>query len=105
MKGIARIWRGYTRMDDAKTFENFLKQEVFPNFDKGLTGYLGGQLLKRSLDDRIEFTTIMWFDSIDSIKLFAGEDYETAHIDPGVQTLLSDYDRKSSHSEISFSSI
>lgn len=105
MKRIARTWRGYTRPENASTFENFLKQTVFPEFQKELTGYEGVQLLKRELNDEVEFTTIMWFDSIDSIKSFAGEDYETAHIDPNVQKLLSNYDRNSTHSEVSFSSI
>ena len=105
MNGIARIWRGTTRPKDAETFESFLKDQVFPDFQKGLTGYRGAQLLKRDLHDCVEFTTIMWFDSIDSVRSFAGDDYQTAHIDPNVQKLLWQYDAKSLHSEVCFSSI
>ena len=105
MNGIARVWRGSTRHENAEAFESFLKDQVFPDFEKGLKGYHGAQLLKRILHDHVEFTTIMWFDSIDSVRLFAGHDYETAHIDPNVQKLLWQYDPKSLHSEVRFSSI
>ena len=105
MKGIARVWRGYTKPDDAEKFERFLEKEVFPGFESKLDGYRGGQLLKRTLHDEVEFTTIMWFDSIDSIRRFAGADYQTAHIDPNVQGLLTRYDMKSLHSEVCYSSI
>ena len=105
MNGITRIWRGSTKLENAEAFESFLRDQVFPGFEKGLKGYHGAQLLRRKLDHHVEFTTIMWFDSIDSVRLFAGDDYETAHIDPGVQKLLWQYDKKSLHSEVCFSSI
>ena len=31
--------------------------------------------MKRDLGDEIEFQTLMWFDSLDAIKAFIGEDY------------------------------
>lgn len=105
MNGIARIWRGTTKAENADEFESFLKETVFPEFEKGLIGYRGAQLLKRTLDGQVEFTTIMWFNSIESVRLFAGADYETAHIDPHVKKLLSQYDMKSLHTEVCFSSI
>jgi hypothetical protein len=105
MNAIARVWRGWTKPENAEAFESFLKEQVFPGFGKNLEGYHGAQLLKRILPDQVEFTTIMWFDSIESVRLFAGEDYETAHIDPNVQKLLWKYDTRSLHSEVCFSSI
>ena len=66
MNGIARIWRGTTRPENADLFQTYLMETVFPDFEQGLTGYRGAQLLKRTVDDAIEFTTIMWFDSLDS---------------------------------------
>lgn len=105
MNGIARIWRGTTKRENAESFQTFLTETVFPDFEKRLTGYRGAQLLKRASDDVVDFTTIMWFDSIDSIRLFAGTDYETAHIDPHVKKWLWKYDLKALHSEVCFSSI
>ena len=105
MKGVARVWRGYTRPENAEAFERFLKDDVFPDFERNLQGYQGGQLLKRNVGNEVEFMTVMWFDSLDFIKLFAGVDYETAHIDPKVKNLLVRYDAKSLHGDVVYSSI
>jgi len=42
----------------------------------------------------------MWFDSIDAVRSFAGEDYEIAVVPPKARTLLSRFDEKSQHYEI-----
>jgi hypothetical protein len=100
---VARIWHGWTTPENSVEFENILGSKVFPEFEKGLPGYKGGQLLKSALKGEVEFTTILWFDSIASVEKFAGHDYETAHIDPLLQKLLLRYDVKSVHKEVSYS--
>jgi len=57
-------------------------------------------LLKRELDNEWEFITIMWFENIDSVKQFMGEDYETAYVLPQAQKLLSRYDSRSAHYDV-----
>ena len=32
--------------------------------------------------DEVEFQTLMWFDSLDAIKAFMGEDYAVSHVPP-----------------------
>ncbi|MHA2315344.1 MAG: acyl-CoA dehydrogenase [Candidatus Hermodarchaeia archaeon] len=44
--------------------------------------------------------TIMWFDSLDSVRTFAGEDYETAVVPPKARELLSRFDVRSQHYEV-----
>ena len=39
--------------------------------------------MKRDLGDEIEFQTLMWFDSLDAIKAFMGEDYSVSHVPAG----------------------
>ena len=39
----------------------------------------------------------MWFDSIDSVKNFAGEDYTKAVVPDSAQKVLSRFDKTSSH--------
>lgn len=36
------------------------------------------QLFRRNVEDEVEFVTIMWVCSIQSVKQFAGEDYTAA---------------------------
>ena len=95
---ITRIWHGYTSKKDADAYENMLKHEIFETIEKkNIKGYTGIQLLKRELENEIEFITIMWFESIESVKQFMGEDYETAYVLPQAQKLLLRYDKKSAH--------
>jgi len=98
---IARIWHGYTTKENADTYENLLKHEIFEGIEnKKIEGYKGIQLLKREFGNELEFTTIMWFESIASVKQFMGENYETAYVLPEAQKLLLRYDQKSIHCEL-----
>jgi hypothetical protein len=56
--------------------------------------------LRRSLEDEVEFVTIMWFDSIEAVRTFAGEDYEAAVVPPKARALLSRFDARSQHYEV-----
>ena len=62
-------------------------------------------MLRRSLDDEVEFITIMWFDSIDAVRTFAGENYDVAVVPPEARALLSRFDDKSQHYEVKTSRI
>ena len=42
----------------------------------------------------------MWFDSIDSVRSFAGEDYETAVVPPKARKLLTRFDERSKHYDV-----
>ena len=53
-----------------------------------------------NLGKEIEFITIMWFDTIDAVRSFAGENYEVAVVPPKARALLSRYDAKSQHYEV-----
>lgn len=98
---ISRIWHGYTTPLHADAYENLLRDEIFAWIaSKNIPGYRGIQLYRRELADEIEFITIMWFDSMDSVKAFAGEDYETAVVLPQAQALLARFDARSQHYEV-----
>lgn len=98
---ISRIWHGYTTPQNADAYENLLRDEIFAWIaSRNIPGYQGIQLYRRSLGEEIEFITLMWFDSIDSVKAFAGEDYETAVVLPQAQVLLARYDARSQHYEV-----
>jgi hypothetical protein len=42
----------------------------------------------------------MWFDSIEAVRAFAGDDYETVVVPPKAQALLSRFDERSQHYEV-----
>lgn len=98
---ISRIWHGYTTAANADAYELLLKSEIFTGIqNRQIVGYKGIQLFRRNLDVEVEFITIMWFDSIDAIRVFAGEDYEVAVVPPKARTLLSRFDARSQHYEV-----
>jgi heme-degrading monooxygenase HmoA len=74
---IARIWRGAVRTQDADEYVKYIE-------DTGLAGYAetpgnrGAWMLRREVGDLTEFITLSYWESLDAVKAFAGEDYETA---------------------------
>jgi len=48
----------------------------------------------------MEFMTLMWFDTLDSVKAFMGEDYEAAHVPAEAQAVLADFGERSAHYEV-----
>lgn len=98
---ICRIWHGWTLPENADAYESLLKNEIFPGINnRQIEGYKGIELLRRNLGKEVEFITIMWFDSIEAIRAFAGADYETAVVPPKARSVLSRFDPESQHYEV-----
>jgi heme-degrading monooxygenase HmoA len=98
---ISRIWHGWTTPENADTYENLLRQEIFPEIaSKNVAGYRSIQLLRRQLSDETEFITIMQFDSLEAVRQFAGEDYEQSYVPAKARKVLSRHDARSQHYEI-----
>lgn len=98
---ISRVWHGWTTPASADAYESLLKSEIFEGIRRRqIAGYRGIHLLRRNLGDEVEFITIMWFDSIEAVRAFAGEDYEVAVVPPKARALLSRFDARSQHYEV-----
>jgi heme-degrading monooxygenase HmoA len=98
---ISRIWHGYTTPENADAYEGLLKGEIFAGIEKrAIPGFRGIQLFRRSLEKEVEFITLMWFDSIDAVKAFAGEDHEAAVVPPKARAILARFDERSQHYEV-----
>jgi heme-degrading monooxygenase HmoA len=98
---IARVWHGWTTKDNADAYESLLRETIFPGIAaKGVTGYKGIKLLRRPVSSGVEFLTIMWFDSLDAVKHFAGEDYEVPYVPAEARALLARFDERSQHYEV-----
>lgn len=98
---IARIWHGWTTPADADTYETLLRAEIFPGIAaKGVAGYRGIQLLRRPAGAEVEFVTLMWFDSWEAVKQFAGADHEAAVVPPKARAVLARFDATSRHYEV-----
>ena len=98
MPVILRYWRGWTTPQNADAYQKIVSEQVLPGIAaRQLDGYHGAYLLRRDLDQEVEFATVMIFDSLDNVRAFAGEDYETAYVPPAAQAVLARFDAKSAH--------
>jgi heme-degrading monooxygenase HmoA len=100
---ICRIWHGYTTSVNADTYEKLLKEEIFAGIrNREIKGYNGIQLLRRPLAEETEFITLMWFDSLEAVREFAGSDYELAVVPEKARKVLSHFDNRSQHYEVMY---
>ena len=98
---IGRIWHGYTTQANADAYEALLKSEIFAGIrGRNIPGFQEIQLFRRDLGVEVEFITVMWFDSIEAVRVFAGDDYEVAVVPPKARQLLSRFDERSQHYEV-----
>ena len=93
---ITRLWRGWTTPENADAYEQFLLERLFPSLS-AITGFRGADVLRRPDGKEVAFVTLTRFESIDSIRGFAGEDYEVPVLEPEALALLSRYEDRASH--------
>jgi hypothetical protein len=93
---ITRLWRGWTTIGDADAYERFLLDELFPSM-RAIPGFRGADVLRRTEDREVAFITLTRFDSVDAVRAFAGEDYETPVLEPQAVALLARYERRALH--------
>ena len=100
-RAICRLWRGWTTPDNADSYERIVRGEVIPGIEaRRIPGFRHIDLMRRDLGDEVEFQTLMWFDGLDSIKAFMGEDYAVSHVPPAAQAVLKRFDERAAHFEV-----
>jgi hypothetical protein len=96
---IARYWRGWTTSRQADAYEKLLTKKVLPSL-RNVEGYRGGYLLRSDLPDGAEFVVLNLFDSLDSVKRFAGSHYTVPVFEPQARKLLCKIDPVARHYEV-----
>ena len=98
---IGRVWHGWTAPGNADAYEALLRSTIFPGIvARKVAGFRRIELFRRADGDEVEFVTIMWFDTFDAVKAFAGEDHETAVVPVAARALLKRFDARSAHYEV-----
>ena len=73
---IARIWRGRTVRERADEYERYLREVGFPPLKEHA---LGVQMFREDRADETEFITISWWESVEAMSRFAGDDPRRIH--------------------------
>lgn len=98
---VLRTWRGWTTIENAPVYEDMLINEVFPTVKKkGVDGLEKVSISTKQKQDEVEFYLVLQFDCLNSVKVFAGENYETAYIPDNAKRVLKRYEQTAQHYEL-----
>ena len=74
---ITRIWHGRTLAVHANVYRQYVIDTGIPDYT-ATPGNLGAQIWQRQEGDITHIWTVSWWDTMESIKVFAGEEVEKA---------------------------
>ncbi len=96
---IARIWHGITKIEDFEAYTDFMKSRAIPDYQK-TKGFKDLVFLRRKDDDIANFTLITFWENLEVIKNFAGEDFEKAKYYPEDSQFLLEFEENVVHHEV-----
>jgi heme-degrading monooxygenase HmoA len=99
---IARIWAGATRAEDAEAYAAYIRETGIAEY-AATPGNRGAHLLYRVVGDRAEVLTISFWESLDAVRGFAGDDIERAVFYPQDDRYLIERDLTATHYEVAAS--
>ncbi len=96
---IARSWHGVVPIEKSESYYQYLQKTGIPDLKK-TKGNKGVSVLRRNKNNKTYFVMISYWDSNESIQLFAGEDIEIARYYPEDKTYLLELERYVTHYEV-----
>jgi len=96
---IARIWHGKTKLEDYEEYTEFTKKAAIPDYSK-TPGFIKLSFLRNIKNNEGHFTLITYWENLEVIKNFAGEDFEKAKYYPEDKNFLLEFEEKVEHFEV-----
>ena len=96
---ISRQWRGLAKPDRSQAYVDHLRGETFTAISK-LPGFLRASILRRTVQEGVEFLVVTEWASLEAIRQFAGDDVERAVVPAAVREMMLEYDHVVRHYEI-----
>ena len=96
---IARIWHGTTKLSDMEEYTQFMQDKAVPDY-KGTDGFVKLSFLRHVEGDIAHFTLVTYWENLEVIKNFAGEDYETPKYYAKDKQFLLEFEDKVIHYEV-----
>jgi hypothetical protein len=94
---IVRVWKGYgTRAGVDRYCNEHFPNSVLPHL-RSIAGFVDANVMIRAQQDETVLVVATVWDSIESMKAFAGENYEEAVVEPVVRELLNRFDDRVTH--------
>ncbi len=98
---ISRHWTGLAKRERANEYISHLQNDTFRQI-KTIDGFISAHILKREVEEGIEFLIITEWRTLDAIRQFAGTNFDTAVVPKLVQDIMIKYDNKVRHYEVDF---
>lgn len=96
---IARIWHGWAPQERAADYQRHYESEVNDHL-RAVSGFRGARLLRRDDGQKVMFTSITYFASMDAVRAFAGDDHERAVVEDAARRALSRWDDRVAHHDV-----
>ena len=96
---IARIWKGKTKIEHLKAYTDFMKVRAIPDYSL-VNGFIKLTFLRRTDRNYAYFDLITFWENMDVIKGFAGDDFEKAKYYPEDKNYLVDFPERVTHYDV-----
>jgi heme-degrading monooxygenase HmoA len=96
MSKIIRVWYGTAHSKDADKYALHVKNDIFPLLF-AMKGNIGAKVLRRNVEDGVDFAVMTTWDSMESISEFAKGNIEKAVVAKIAQPFFIRYDDYVSH--------
>jgi heme-degrading monooxygenase HmoA len=96
---IARIWFGRTKAEDYDEYLSYLEESGVAELER-TPGNQGVMVLRRLDGNEAEFGVLSFWDSLDDVKAFAGDDVDVARYFPDDKRFLLEFTPKLKHFEV-----
>ncbi len=90
---LVRSWSARATAAGAEAYRRHFEDVVQPRL-RGVPGHRGAILLRRDDGSEVELCVLTFWESLESIRAFAGCDTTAAVVAEEARTLLEDYDRE-----------
>ena len=96
---IARVWKCIATNEHVADYVEHFEHSVSTELN-AIDGYRGAQILRYSINNNVELTVMHYWDSMDVIHKFAGENVELAVVASRAQEVLVSFDTTVTHYEV-----
>jgi heme-degrading monooxygenase HmoA len=96
---IVRMWHGRVPTSKAEAYRAFQNERAIPDY-QSVEGNLSVHILERQEGDVTHFITLTFWESLEAIKGFAGDDVEAAKYYPEDNDFLLEFEPRVVHYQV-----
>ena len=96
---VVRMWHGRVPSNKAPAYREFVNRRAIPDY-RSVPGNISVHILERQEGEITHFITLTFWESMDAVRAFAGEDVERAKYYPEDEDFLLEFEPTVVHYEV-----